>query len=839
MNAIARVAVNVPAVSGVFDYQLCDEIKNKVKTGCLVTVPFGSQVVQGIILELADKSEHAELKKVLDLLDEQPVVTGQQIKLAAWMAEYYYSTLADCLQIMVPPGLSQQADTLFSLAENISPTSDLTEMQNRIIAILKRKGALRGRQLDVAIPRQNWRTFAKALASKGVLKSRPILPKPLVSRKVVRTAQINCSAEQAAAAENMLGRKGNPTFQRRKDVLNFLLKEAMPVNVSWVYAQTGAKLADLYFLEEQDLVALRENEIWRDPLEGLQIETDIPPKLTDDQQAAWQHILPFLAEDHTNQKPILVHGVTGSGKTELYLRAAEEVIRQGRQAIILVPEISLTPQTVRRFVARFPGQVGLIHSRLSPGERYDTWRRARNGQLSVVVGPRSALFTPFPNLGLVVVDECHDDSYYQGDLSPLYHAVEAGIAFQQINGNAILLGSATPSVEMLFRAQEERWEVLSLPNRILAHQETVRKRLELLQKTLPADIEKAGESVVSLPLPLVNIIDMREELKAGNRSIFSRMLQQSLKDVLKAQQQAILFLNRRGQATYIFCRDCGYVARCPRCNLPLAFHSDVNQLVCHTCGYKREPLVKCPQCGNVHIREYGTGTEKVEELVKGEFPEARVLRWDADTTRLKGSEEILLSHFANHRADVLIGTQMLAKGLDLPFVTLVGMVLADVGLNFPDYRAPERTFQLLMQVAGRAGRSVLGGRVVLQTFQPWHYAIQRAAAHDLNGFYEQELEYRHELRYPPYSELIRLEYRALDWNKAMQVSTELFETASNWLDEKSIKNIEVIGPAPAFFERLNSYYRWQVLLRGQGLKRLMKELKLEGWKIEVNPPDIL
>ena len=332
---------------------------------------------------------------------------------------------------------------------------------------------------------------------------------------------------------------------------------------------------------------------------------------------------------------------------------------------------------------------------------------------------------------------------------------------------------------------------------------------------------------------------MREELKAGNRSIFSRLLLQSLREVLQAKQQAILFLNRRGQATYIFCRDCGFVARCPRCDLPLALHDDTQKLICHTCGYQRQPLTQCPQCGNLHIREFGTGTEKVEELVRAEFPQANVLRWDADTTRQKGSEEILLSHFANHRADILIGTQMLAKGLDLPFVTLVGVVLADVGLNFPDYRAPERTFQLLMQVAGRAGRSVLGGRVVLQTFQPWHYAIQKAARHDVEGFYEQELDYRRQLNYPPFSELIRLEYRNLKWDQAVQTANELHEEASHWLSEHAITDIELIGPAPAFFARVSSYYRWQVLLRGHDLKRIMPDLKLKDWKIEVNPPDIL
>jgi len=841
MNSIARVAVNVPGVNGIFDYELPDALASAAQPGCLVMVPFGSQTVQGIILELTEKSAVKQLKTISGLLDEQPVVTRQQIQLGEWMADQYYTSLAECLQVMIPPGLGQQADRLFTLSANVALPEELTELQKRVLALLRQRGALRGRQLDAAIPHQNWRASIRTLVNQKVIESRPILPKPMVNRKMVKTAQINCTLEQEMACAEMLGRNGSPAFKRRQAILQFLRIEAMPVNVSWVYAQTGGNLADLYRLEEKDLVLLRESEIWRDPLEGLQVETDIPPCLTPDQQAAWQQILTQLTPEHqmVPHIPILVHGVTGSGKTELYLQAVGEMLKQGRQAIILVPEISLTPQTVRRFVSRFPGQVGLMHSRLSPGERYDTWRRARSGKLSIIVGPRSALFSPFPNLGLIVVDECHEDSYYQGDLPPFYHAVEAAIALQRISGISLILGSATPSVELLYRSRQEGWTTISLPKRILAHQDEVRKRLTVLHEKQPTSAQMISETALSLPLPMISIVDMREELKAGNRSIFSRLLTFSLADVLKAHQQAILFLNRRGQATYIFCRACGYVVRCPRCELPLAFHGDVNKLVCHTCGYQREPLIKCPQCKSGYIREFGTGTQKVEEMVKSEFPQANVLRWDADTTRFKGSEEILLSHFANHRADILIGTQMLAKGLDLPFVTLVGVVLADVGLNFPDYRAPERTFQLLMQVAGRAGRSVLGGRVILQTFQPWHYAIQRAAQHDVGGFYEQELEYRRQLEYPPFSELIRLEYRHLNWNEAVRAANKLYEEASRWLQQHEVNDITLIGPAPAFFEKQSNYYRWQVLVRGQRLKRILTDLNLNGWKIEVNPPDLL
>lgn len=842
MYAFARVVVNVPSVNGIFDYHIPETLQEQLNIGCLVTVPFGQQVVQGIVAELIEESHVPNLKDIIDILDPHPVVNPHQLELARWMAEQYYASWADCLLAMIPPGLSQQADTLFSLEKTSeSPTNNLTPLQKRLIELLATRGDLRGRQIDVAMPRQNWRAAAKSLIGYGWLKSRSVLPKPSVNRKMIKTAQIACSPQIVEAALPTLAKNSSNALFRRQAILRFLIKEAMPVNVSWVYAETGGKLTDLHALEERELILLSESEVWRDPLQSMEYQPDHPPLLTPDQEAAWHIIQKSITQtNNTNsKKPVLIHGVTGSGKTELYLRAVEEVIQLGKQAIILVPEISLTPQTVRRFVARFPGQVGLIHSRLSPGERYDTWRRARNGNISVVVGPRSALFTPFANLGLIVVDECHDGSYYQGDFRPLYHAVEAAIAYGHITSAQLVLGSATPSVDRYYRALQENWHIIKMPTRILAHQEAVKKRIEWLRPGTHAQFTSLSPTAASLPLPFVHIVDMREELKAGNRSLFSHSLQDALTETLQSGLQAILFLNRRGSATYVFCRNCGYVVRCPRCELPLTLHTDTSTLLCHTCGYQRQPLTRCPQCSHEQIREYGAGTEKVEQLVKQQFPHARVLRWDADTVRHRGAEDILLSHFINHRADILIGTQMLAKGLDMPFVTLVGVVLADVGLNFPDYRAGERTFQLLAQVAGRAGRSLLGGRVILQTFQPFHYAIQRAAEHDFEGFYKMELENRARLGYPPFNELVRLEISDSKWEKAKERAESMAAELMEIYESKQLKGIDVIGPTPAFFSRVSGNYRWQIILRGKGLRELLSSMKIADWKVEVNPPDLL
>jgi primosomal protein N' (replication factor Y) len=561
----------------------------------------------------------------------------------------------------------------------------------------------------------------------------------------------------------------------------------------------------------------------------------------------WEQVR-FNLEATLNRQPVLpclLHGVTGSGKTEVYLQAVRHTLEAGRQAIVLVPEIALTPQTVRRFAGRFPGQAGLVHSGLSDGERYDTWRRARAGDIKLVVGPRSALFTPFAELGLIVVDESHDDSYFQSESLPYYHAREAAVMYARQVGALCLMGSATPDVVSTFRCQQEEWHYLSLPERILAHRQVVKAQLERLphQDGYPAVSSSRykpleAEAEVT-DLPPVSIVDMRLELQSGNRSIFSRPLQEALGGILEQGQQAILFLNRRGSATFVFCRDCGHTLKCPQCDIPLTYHRTQGTLRCHYCAYKRNAPQTCPKCDSRRIRHYGTGTQRVEDEVRAMFPEVRTLRWDYETTRKKGAHEVILSHFVAHRADVLIGTQMLAKGLDLPLVTLVGVVLADVGLSLPDYRTNERVFQVLMQVAGRAGRSPLGGEVILQTFQPEHYVIQAAAKHDYMAFFERELTYRSKLGYPPYTEMVRLEIRDYNIDKVERQANKLAVQIEDWMRKSGRRETRMIGPAPCFFSRIGRQYRWQIVLSGPDPASLLSGRSLGGWKVEVNPPNLL
>ena len=808
-----RLAVNVPMLSGIFDYLIPTELAGRVQVGFLVTAPFGKQTVQGVILELTESSEIENPRPIIDLIDPAAVLAPPQIALALHLAESTLSPLASVMGMMLPAGLSQQADILYTLIKE--PVEETGQVQKRLLTLLKERGSLRGRQIDSHFARVDWRKSAQLLVKKGVISPKHILPPPRVRPKHIRVAQLAVAPEAAESAMDSLGTK--LTLARRQSALKFLIRKPEAINLSWVYAETGCNLADLQELEERGLIRLFENEIFRDPLTRIENKTGWETnaasiELTREQSAAFEEISQAVSNNE-GLKPFLLYGVTGSGKTEIYLRAAGQVAARGKQAIILVPEISLTPQMVRRFVSRFPGQVGLVHSKLSEGERYDTWRRARDGRLKVVIGPRSALFAPLPDIGLIVVDECHDNSYYQSE-PPYYSAVKAAQEYARLCGAVCVLGSATPAVEQRFMAEANQMRKLELPRRI-------------------------GDT----GLPQVQVVDMREELMTGNRGIFSRALAESLAETISRGEQAILFLNRRGTATYVFCRNCGTAVKCPRCETPLTLHVETakrsNILTCHRCGYERQVPGKCGHCGSAQIRAYGLGSEKVEAEVQGMFPQARTLRWDWETTRQKDAHEMILMHFVNHQADVLIGTQMLAKGLDLPLVTLVGIVLADVGLNFPDPFAGEKVFQTLTQVAGRAGRSSLGGKVILQTFMPGHYAIQFAAQHDVDGFYLRELDYRRQLGYPPYSKLARLEFRHADAAKAREESEKTAGRLKVRLEAEGRRQTELIGPAPCFFEKENGEFRWQIVLRGPDPVSFLRDSKLIGWHIEIDPINLL
>jgi primosomal protein N' (replication factor Y) (superfamily II helicase) len=841
MARYVRTAVNVPSLTGVFveggagqgsrsqltfDYEVPAAFQDALAAGHLVLVPFGNRTVQAVVLQEIDMPAVSETRSILQLVDPQPVLTQAQIALADWLAQRTLASISAVIGLFLPPGLAQRADTLFELRPE-APGSIEAPLEKRIIAALRSRGPLRGRQLDRALPRLDWRRTAKSLERRGILRAISVLPPASVRPKSVRTAELAVSPQAARAVLDDLGTTPTTRARRRK-AIEYLSRRPGAVNVSWVYAESGCTLTDLQALAERELVVLREQEVWRDPLGSQSSKPETaeepaysPVVLTDQQQEAWQQIEAgrMAAMGGQPAAPLLLQGVTGSGKTELYLRAAMDVVEAGRQVIMLVPEIALTPQTVDRFMLRFPGQVGLMHSKLSDGERYDTWRRARLGAVKVIIGARSAIFSPLPRPGLIVVDECHDSSYRQAE-PPFYDAVSAAQAYARLCGGLCIMGSATPTVAQRYAADTGNLQRIPLTRR------------------LASDFGTSAST--ELDLPPVGIVDLRSELKAGNRGAFSGELRGAIGAVLERGEQAILFLNRRGTATHVFCRDCGHVMRCPRCDTPLTQHIPSGErLLCHRCAYERGMPKNCPECGLHEIRAYGLGTEKVEADLQAAFPKARTLRWDWESTRKKEAHEMILHHFAAGRADILIGTQMLAKGLDLPRVTLVGIVMADVGLFLPDPFAAERVFQLLTQVAGRAGRSTRGGRVVLQTFAPDHYAIQAASRHDVDGFHQLELAQRRRLGFPPYTRLLRLEYRHADPLKAEEQARALGTTLSRRLASRPGPQPPLIGPAPCFFSRLEGRYRWQIVVRGADPGEHLAGLRLEDWRVEMDPASLL
>lgn len=828
----AEVAVNLPPIRGTFSYHVPDQLEARLEAGHLVLVPFGSRTLQGIVLGLGASAPVEATRPITELIDPEPVLTDVQLKLARWLARETAAALIDCLTLMLPPGLSQQADSVYRLVGE--PPNNGTSAEKRLISQIARRGPLRGRQLTRALGKLPWQKAADRLVARGILARESVLDPPRVRARTVRTAHLAAPPNKVLETLDAIGRTP-ATRSRRETMLRMLIAERQAIEVTWLYAESGGNLQDLRYLENLGLLTLSQAEIWRDPLEAVEYVPDKAPKLTSEQKAAWAPIERAL-RGQASSKPFLLHGVTGSGKTEIYLRAVEATLESHRQAIVLTPEIALTPQTVRRFLARFPGRVGLVHSQLSEGERYDTWRRGRRGELDIVIGPRSALFTPMPDLGLIVVDESHDDSYKETLKSPRYHARTAAIAYAKLAGAQCILGSATPDIVSTYQAGKGGMIPLGLPNRIFGHTQRIERQAQRLNLT--SRYSKFESDASSIDLPPVRVVDMRQELRAGNVSLFSRPLTKALSETLGSGQQAILFLNRRGQSTYVFCRDCGWVANCPRCGTPMTHHPDRENLLCHHCGYARSAPTTCPQCGHSRVKYFGAGTQRVESELHQQFPGVTSLRWDRDTTRTKGAHDVLLAHFAAHRADVLIGTQMIAKGLDVPMVTLVGVISADTGLNLPDYRASERTFQVLTQVAGRAGRGILGGQAIIQTYQPDHYVIQAAAQHNYRAFYDEELRRRADLKYPPFARLIRFSTQDLSASKAESRAGILANQLASSIERVHLK-AEMIGPVPCFFDRIGGEYRWHIVIRLDDPLAILPNPLPEGWSVDIDPVSLL
>jgi primosomal protein N' (replication factor Y) (superfamily II helicase) len=833
----AEVAVNAAApIRQTFTYRAPEEMH--VEVGQAVYVPFGARTLQGIVMEVTDVPAFAEARDIEDVIDERPLVSRERIELAKWMSEYYLAPLFDCVSLMLPAGFKRRPLTFVRRsfwAEGA--IDDLPESERAVLS------ALGEREANIDELKREVKGSARAIASlikKGALARTYRLARPAVSAKMERVVRLSVSKEAARDEAKRLREDGKRAAARRASVLEALADEGeMALGDAKDIGMTPALLRDLH---SEGVIAVEDVQVVRDPLLERKYAQRKAPRLTADQQKAAEAVCAVLGALTPDPSPtavgegqsvgsegrvFLLHGVTGSGKTEVYLAALERAVALGKRGIVLVPEIALTPQTVRRFAERFSGRVAVMHSGLSLGQHYDIWHEVRDGKYDVVVGPRGALFAPMPDVGVIIIDEEHEWTYKQQDASPRYHARRAAEEFCRLSGAVLVLGSATPDAESYFAASGVRAGAVT---------HTKYELLELPERLVQGD----DGSVRPGPLPEVDVVDLREELKSGNRSIFSRELARAIGVALQAKEQVMLFLNRRGTASFVQCRDCGYVPECKSCAAALTFHGPQERLVCHYCG-RRYPLpVTCAECGGRRIRQVGLGTEKVEDEARAEFSGARTVRWDRDVTRGRDSHEAILAKFLAHEADILVGTQMIAKGLDIPLVTLVGVVSADVALHLPDFRAGERTFQLLEQVAGRAGRGERGGRVIIQTYTPDHYAIEAAAAHDYHSLYEREIEFRRKMGYPPFGRLVRMTFAHTNSEYAQRQAAMMANQLREEQARLGVANLDVLGPAPAFVPRLRGRHRWNIVLRGNEPSALLRDVTLaRGWTVDVDPMTLL
>ncbi len=800
----AEVSVNSPAaILPTFSYRIPETLD--ISPGQAVWVPFGRQILQGVVISTGTTPEYPETRDIAGLIEDAPVLSALSIKLGKWISMYYRCRLFQALALMLPPGFERRSLCSIRLAKNIAHAEDsgLNEREKTLLNQLKNAGTLNLKEIEKQSGARQAHKIVSRLAKLGLATLQFNIEPQRISPQLVTYLRLALDNEAALEAIQDMRR----CAPKQAALLAYLCKAGQAVKWKQASLATGSTRTVMRALADKGFINAEQIETSRKPIPESNNQPEAPLTPNRAQAEALTKIKKSLQQQ--NGRAFLLYGITGSGKTEVYLQALAEAIKMGKTAIVLIPEISLTSQTIGRFTARFPNRVAVLHSRLSLGERFDQWREIKAGKYDVVVGPRSALFAPLPNPGLIVIDEEHEWSYKQ-DTSPRYHARNVAFKLSELSNATMILGSATPDVESFYYARCGKLELINMPDRLTA---------------------ETGSR-----LPEIEIVDLRQELKTGNRSIFSRKLQESISYTLKQKEQVILFLNRRGGASFVQCRDCGHVINCRRCEVPMSYHFDDEQLVCHHCNYRQKAPGICPECLSKRIKYLGLGTQAVAGEVSRLFPEARVLRWDSDATRQKNSHHNLQCNFQERKSDILIGTQMIAKGLDFPHVSLVGVISADTSLNLPDFRAGERTFALLSQVAGRAGRSLAPGKVIIQSYYPEHYAVQAAARHDYAAFYNTEIKYRLELIQPPFSKLVRLTFvhRNDEYcqNEAERLSGELKDCKN----KKGIAGVSILGPAPAFIHRLRGQYRWNIIIKGHEPALLLDLVSLpRQWKVDVDP----
>ncbi len=864
----AEVAVDAPTGhSQTFSYHIPEDMN--LAPGQLVRVPFGVRALQGIVFEIVPAPQVEQTRPVSRALSDVAVLNAKQISLARWISDYYICSLFEAASPMLPPGARTGSRTVISInpefvdsrlrgndsgvcgngggvrgndgradGNDETGAGTLNELQSQVIEVVRGQEPVDIERL-VSRLGERARSTVSGLVRRKVLIRRSQTSRAAVGPRYVEHLRVNEEAleeiidwlpraEKRARQQYSLmsrlmdsrlrgndsGVCGNDSGVRGNDgsqtVPNSVVSTMPAIEARKEFGSSAVRT-----LLNRGWLEIEKTQVFRDPLADRVYEPEPPVTLSPRQAAVTADVVETLRDESRRPRVILVQGVTGSGKTEVYLSAVEECLALGKQAVVMVPEISLTPQTIERFASRFPGKVAVLHSGLSDGQRYDQWWAIKEGRYPIVVGSRSAALAPLSKPGLLILDEEHEWMYKQNDPAPRYHARDVAIQLGRMMGAVTLMGSASPDVASYYRGLRGEYRLHKLPDRL--------------------NRQRDGSAAVA-PLPEVEIVDMRGELRDGNTGMFSRALESEIGACLERGRQAILFLNRRGTASQMQCRSCGHSISCRSCDVALTYHRAMQRLVCHYCGRRRRMPRSCPECLGYRLSFYGIGTQSVAAEVERVFPEARTLRWDRDATRYPREYEATLSGFRNGDADILIGTQMIAKGLHLPGVTLVGVALADVGLNIPDFKSSERTFQLLCQVAGRAGRGSETGKVIFQTYQPGNYAIERAAAQDYEGFYQAEMRYRREHNNPPFSHLIRLVHSHTNNATCETRAARLAEDLRSAQRDADLANVEILGPTPPYPPRLRGRYRWHIALRGREPRALLDMVSVpQGWTVDVDP----
>lgn len=782
MKQYAKVIVrnNSTHTDNLFTYEIPEFLSENICIGHRVLVPFGmyNKPVEAFVFEIDDYvDENIKTKKITDLLDEEPIFNKDDINLIIWMKNKYLCKYIDCINLLYPKGYKLNNYKVINLIDE-NYTSENKNEQKLIDTLKENKNEVR---IDKIKKIPNLNNIIYRLKKLNVVNVIWRYNDHKNEKKVYMISLCKHDEDiDRYLRENKI-RLGS----KQKEILEYI-KNVKEIDLSKLLENTNATRQSINGLKEKNIINIKEIDFYRNPEQIYSVENkDI--KLNEEQQKVSDLINQEMFNE--DKKPYMLHGVTGSGKTEVYMEIIENALNQGLESLMLVPEISLTPQTISRFRNKFGNIVGVFHSQLSEGEKHDVYKQVKEGKIRILIGARSALFMPFTSLGVIIIDEFHE-SAYKSEKNPKFNTIEVANFISRKREVSLVLGSATPSIEEYYKAINGQYKLLEINKR-----------------------------ANNKPMPKIEVVDMKDELMIGNKSIFSSKLKLDMEEAVKNKNQIILFLNRRGYSNFVSCRKCGYVFTCENCDISLTYHKKSNTGKCHYCGYEKEIPKECPECKSKYIKPFGIGTQKIEEEIKSLFPNMRVLRLDRDTTSKKGSFDRILNSFKNKEADVLIGTQMLSKGLDFDNVTLVGILSADMILKFPDFRSAENTFQLITQVSGRAGRSEQEGKVILQTYDTEHYAIKHAINYDFKGFYQDEIKIRKLFDYAPFNNMLSVVLSGKN-NKLVEINAKkMYDTLAYLLNERGIEDLSfILGPNQCSISKINQNYRWQILFKDEDIE---------------------